>query len=126
MWVLDSVMIGFIYLKNKYRDKGNVVLDQYLKSQEQKLASYGDKRTLIDIARIHAIRKNDVLAIKYLNKAVSFGLHSGDHDLIDLDPIFDDLRDDEEFKILVQQAKEDKRILRTQMERMMESGELAL
>ena len=48
------------------------------------------------------------------------------HDYVLIDPFFESLRDDPEFKAIVKQAQEEKAALRAQVREMEERGELTL
>ena len=61
------------------------------------------------------------------NRQVEFrGVLGGWHDFILVDPFFESLRDDPEFKAIVKQAQEEKAALREQVGQMEERGELTL
>jgi tetratricopeptide (TPR) repeat protein len=81
---------------------------------------------LIHLSRIHAFQGNKNEAIKYLTEYAEQGFYGGWHDFILIDPFFESLRDDPEFKAIVKQAQEEKAALRAQIREMEERGELTL
>jgi hypothetical protein len=53
--------------------------------------------------------------LRYLEQAVHFGLLWGQHDFIEIHPVFDYLHNDEEFIALVERAQDDVASLRAQV-----------
>jgi hypothetical protein len=81
-------------------------------------------RTNLHLSRIYAFKGNRVEALKYLAEYAKRGFTQGWHDFILIDPFFESLRGDPEFKAIVKQAQEEKAELREQVRQMEERGEL--
>ena len=81
---------------------------------------------LTDLSRIHAFQGNKKQALKYLAEYAKRGFTSGWHDFILIDPYFESLRDDPEFKAIVKSAQEEKAAIREQVRQMEARGELTL
>jgi len=78
------------------------------------------------MASVQSQLENKEEALQYLSKAVEFGLKNGSHDLLVIDPTFENLRDDPEFKALVKRAQDEKAAIRAQIKKMEERGEIDL
>ena len=59
---------------------------------------------------------------KYLAEYAKGGFVFGWHDFILIDPMFESLRDDPEFKAIVQKAQDEKAALRAQVRQMEADG----
>ena len=81
---------------------------------------------LFDLSRIHAFQGDKKQALKYLTEYAKEGFIFGDHDFILIDPFFESLRNDPEFKAIVKQAQEEKAEIRAQVREREERGELTL
>ena len=75
---------------------------------------------------IHAIQDEKEEALKYLSKAADIGLMLGWHDFIEVQPIFENLRDDQDFKVIVKRAQDEKAAIRAQIQEMIDKGEIDL
>ena len=104
-------------------DEAEKVFEEQIANLEKTLES--DVRpNYLAIAQIYAFTGNKDKALKNLLKSVEQGL--GFVDFILIDPFFESLREDSEFKSIVQQAQEEKAALRAQVREMEERGELTL
>ena len=65
-------------------------------------------------------------ALEYLAKAVDLRLMWGWHDFLEINPIFEKLWDDPEFKALVKRAQDEKAAIRAQVQEMIDKGEIDL
>ena len=72
---------------------------------------------------IHALKEEREESLHYLSEASKLGFRGGWHDWIDIDPFFENLWDDPEFKAIVKQVQEEKAALRAQVREMEERGE---
>jgi len=61
-----------------------------------------------------------------LAEHAKLGFPRGWHDFLLIDPFFESLRDDPEFKSIMKQAQNEKAALRVQVREMEERGELTL
>jgi len=75
---------------------------------------------------MHAFQGNEKEAFRYLTAYSNRGFNWGWDDFILIDPFFESLREDPEFKSIVKQAKEEKAALRAQVRDMEQRGELDL
>jgi adenylate cyclase len=78
------------------------------------------------LSRIYAFQGQRKKALEHLTEYANLGFENGFHDFILLDPFFESLRDDPEFKAIVKQAQEEKAIQRAQVREMEARGELTL
>jgi len=65
-------------------------------------------------------------ALKFLSEAAKFGFEWGWQDFIEIDPTFENLRDDPEFKAIVKQVRDEKAAIRAQVQEIMERDEIDL
>jgi TolB-like protein/class 3 adenylate cyclase/tetratricopeptide (TPR) repeat protein len=129
----DNYEIGYVYHKQGKIVEGEKIFVEKIQQLESELANeqrnnYGvlPQDQLIDLSRIHAFQGNKKQALKYLAEYAKRGFRYGWHDFILIDPFFESLRDDPEFKAIVEQAQEEKAALRAQVREMEERGELTL
>lgn len=80
----------------------------------------------MDLAQIYAFQGDRDEALKYLSEYAKQGFRGGWQDYIMIDPFFESLRDDPEFKAIVKKAQDEKAALREQVREMEERGELDL
>ena len=80
----------------------------------------------LHLSRIYAFNGNRVEALKYLAEYANLGFRFGWHDFLLIDPFFESLWDDPEFKSIMKQAQDEKAALRAQVREMEERGELDL
>ena len=100
--------------------------DKIFKEEIQKLESIDHEASVpyLHLSRIYAFKGDRKKALENLNEFAKRGFTSGWHDLILIDPFFESLRDDPEFKAIVKQAQEEKAALRKQVREMESRGEL--
>jgi tetratricopeptide (TPR) repeat protein len=125
--------IGYVYHKLGKTVEAEKIFTEQIQQLESELAN--EQRNvfgilpydqLIDLSRIHAFQGNKKQALKYLAEYAKRGFTQGWHDFILIDPFFESLRDNPEFKAIVKQAQEEKATIRTQVREMEERGELDL
>ncbi len=128
-----NYQIGYVYQKLGKTVEAEKIFDEKIQQLEAELANeqrnvYGvlPYYELIDLSRIHAFQGNKKQALKYLAEYAKRGFMYGWHDFILIDPFFESLRNDPEFKSIVQQAQDKKAVLRVQVSEMEERGELTL
>jgi TolB-like protein/AraC-like DNA-binding protein/tetratricopeptide (TPR) repeat protein len=114
--------IGYVHYQLGRTDES----DKIFKEEIQKLESIdheaGDPN--LHLSRIYAFKGDKKRALENLNEFAKRGFTQGWHDFILIDPFFESLRDDPEFKAIVKQAQEEKAALRVQVREMKERGEL--
>jgi tetratricopeptide (TPR) repeat protein len=77
-----------------------------------------------DLAGVYAFLGNKEEAYKWLREYEKLGFSSGIHEYIKVDPLFDNLRNDEEFKEIVKRANNKAASTRARISQMEEQGEL--
>jgi len=115
--------IGYVHYQLGRTDES----DKIFKEEIQKLESIDHEAAVhyLHLSRIHAFKGERKKALENLNEFAKRGFTSGWHDFILIDPFFESLRDDPEFKAIVKQAQEEKAELREQVRQMEERGELS-
>ena len=86
----------------------------------------GPRNSLLHLSRIHAFMGDKKEALKYLAEYAKKGFILGWRDFLLIDPFFESLRDDPEFKAIVKRAQNEQAALREQVREMEERGELDL
>ena len=114
----------YVYYKLGRKDESNEILND--KIQKLQTLDYKNKWDYLGLSRIYAFKGDRSKAIDYLSEYSKRDFSGGWHDFILIDPLFENLRDDPQFKAIVQQAQEKKAALRTQVNEMIERGELDL
>jgi tetratricopeptide (TPR) repeat protein len=117
--------IGYVLYQLGRKEEAGEIFTAEIQSLESEL-NIDSHRKLLDLARIFAFQGDRVKAIKYLAEYAKRGFLHGWHDYILIDPFFESLRDDPEFKAIVKQAQDEKAALRAQVREMEERGELTL
>jgi hypothetical protein len=84
------------------------------------------RNSLLHLSRMHAFMGDRKEALKYLAEYAKLGFTWGSHDFLLIDPFFESLRNDPEFKAIIKQAQDEKAALRVQVREMEERGELTL
>jgi len=119
--------IGYVYHHLGKTEEADKTFTEAIKKLESEVVRENRNfRTNLDLSRIYAFKGNRVQALKYLAEYAKRGFTQGWHDFILIDPFFESLRGDPEFKAIVKQAQEEKAELREQVRQMEESGELTL
>jgi TolB-like protein/Flp pilus assembly protein TadD len=85
---------------------------------------YGSVGAAYDLAGVYAFLGNKEEAYKWLREYEKNGFSSGIHEYIKVDPLFDNLRNDEEFKEIVKRANEKAAEIRARINQMEEQGML--
>jgi len=116
--------IGYVYHHLGKTEEADKAFTEVIKKLESEVDR--DRWAYLHLSRIYAFKGNRVEALKYLSEYAKLGFTWGWHDFILIDPFFESLRDDPEFKAIVKQAQEEKAALRAQVSEMEERGELDL
>ena len=132
-WWNDDLVdhqIGYVYYQlGKTKEAEKVINEQILKLQTNIDDGRPGRRGGLEymlLARMHAFQGNKNEAFRYLTAYSKRGFNWGWDDFILIDPFFESLREDPEFKSIVQQAQEEKAALRAKVREMEESGALDL
>jgi tetratricopeptide (TPR) repeat protein len=121
----DRYEVGYVYYQLGRKEEAQKTFTAKIQSLESKL-NIDNHRELLDLSRIFAFQGDRVKAIKYLTDYANKGFRFGQQDFILIDPFFESLRDDPEFKAIVKSAQEERAALREQVREMEERGELDL
>jgi tetratricopeptide (TPR) repeat protein len=116
--------IGDVYDQLGRKEDAGETFTTEIRRLESKVKE--DHITYLHLSRIYAFKGNRVEALKYLAEYAKRGFTQGWHDFILIDPFFESLRDDPEFKAIVRQAQEEKAALREQVRQMEARGETNL
>jgi len=116
--------IGYVHYQLGRTDEA----DKIFKEEIQKLESIDHEAGVhyLHLSRIYAFKGERKKALENLNEFAERGFTGGWHDFILIDPFFESLRNDPEFKAIVKQAQEEKAALRAQVREMEERGALDL
>ena len=93
---------------------------------EKQLVNTENMWTYLNLSSIHAILDEKEKALEYLAKAVDLRLMWGWHDYLEINPLFENLHDDPEFKAIVKRAQDEKAAIRAQVQEMVDNGEIDL
>ena len=99
---------------------------EYCKEQIRIGSLFGKSYVCYDLASIYAFLGQKEEAYQMLRAYAELGFNFGLEKYITIDPIFESLRDDPEFKAIVKRAQEEKTSIRAQIREMEERGELDL
>ena len=99
-----TVLLAYIYWKTDRQEKVQKMLSECLDYEREGLAK-GDEMwdPPYNIAAIHAIQGNKKEAYLWLQKAIDAGWR--DHGIASIDPVFENLHDDEQFKQMMAEVK---------------------
>jgi len=117
--------VGYVYYQLGRKEEAQKIFTAEIQRLESK-QNIDSHRELLDLARIFAFQGDSVKAMKYLTDYANKGFRFGQQDFILIDPFFESLRDDPEFKAIVKQAQDEKAALRVQVREMEARGELTL
>ncbi len=82
----------------------------------------GKREKYFLLSKVYAFRGDRNEALNYLTEYANLGFSFGWHDFILIDPFFESLRDDPEFKAIVKKAQDEKTALRAQVRQMEADG----
>jgi TolB-like protein/Flp pilus assembly protein TadD len=85
---------------------------------------YGNGSAAYDLAGVYAFLGNREEAYRWLREYEKLGFSSGIQEYIKVDPLFDNLRNDEEFKEIVKRANDKAAEIRAKIKKMEEKGEI--
>jgi len=122
----DSVMLAYMYKELGREDEALTILNNSHKYLDSQLEEDKNWLTYLILSFIHAILDEKEEALKYLSEVAELGFNEGFHDFIKIHPIFENLRDDPEFKAIVKRAQDEKAVIRARVQEMIDSGEIDL
>jgi TolB-like protein len=85
---------------------------------------YGNSGAAYDLAGVYAVIGNKEEAYRWLREYEKTGFGYGLHEFIKFDPLFDNLRNDEEFKEIVRRVNDKAAEIRAEIREMEEKGEI--
>jgi TolB-like protein/class 3 adenylate cyclase/Tfp pilus assembly protein PilF len=130
----ENYEIGYVYFQLGRKEEATQIFKKALQDLQARLEAavdvsrrpYGPRSTHFHLSRIYAFQGERKKALVHLSEYANLGFREGWHDFILIDPFFESLREDPEFKEIVKQAQEEKAALRAQVKEMEERGELTL
>jgi tetratricopeptide (TPR) repeat protein len=130
--LMRDYQIGYVYDQLGEKEEAEHIFNDQIKELKTLLDQKTDAdetqthSTSLFLARIYAFQCKRNEAIKYLSEYARGGFTSGWHDFILIDPFFEAVRDDPEFKAIVKQAQNEKAAIRAQVQEMVDKGEIDL
>lgn len=115
-WESDPYFLAPIYLASIFQSQGkfeeannfvNKKLDEYTKELEEENA---DKEFAIFAASLYLMKKDKEKAMEYLNLAKKMNFQ--DYQSLEINPLFDPIRNDPDFMILIEEIKSEIRIMK--------------
>ena len=119
--------VGIVLWMSGKRDEAMKYFDEQIDYCIESISSendYGQTIACFDLAGVYAFLGNKEEAYKWLREYASLGFMAGTHEDIKFDPLFDNLRNDEEFKEIVKRANDKADEMRARIDEMEERGEL--
>ena len=117
--------IGIVLWSNGKRDEAmkyfNMQKDYCIESISSK-NEYGQTMASYELAGIYAFLGNKEEAYNWLREYEKLGFICGDHEYIEVDPLFDNLRNDDEFKEIEQRANDKAAEIRVEINKLEEQG----
>jgi TolB-like protein/tetratricopeptide (TPR) repeat protein len=130
--IVRDYQIAYVYDQLGKKKEAEFIFNVQIKKLKSLLDQKRDadefipRSTLLFLARIYAYQSKRNEAIKYLSEYAKGGFTNGWHDFILIDPYFEKLREDPEFKAIVKHAQDEKAAIRAQVREMEERGEIDL
>ena len=124
--LLDSVNLAYMYQQLGKEEEALAIMNRSQISYLKRLARNKNSDTLLRLSIIHALKEEREESLQYLSDAAELGFLRGWHDFVEINPTFESLWDDPEFKASVKQAQEEKAALLEQVREMEARGELTL
>jgi len=119
-------MLAYMYKELGREDEALTILNNSHKYLDSQLEEDKNWLTYLILSFIHVILDEKEEALKYLSEVAELGFNEGFHDFIKIHPIFENLRDDPEFKAIVKRAQDEKAVIRARVQEMIDSGEIDL
>jgi tetratricopeptide (TPR) repeat protein len=122
----DSIWFSYLLKETNREKEANLILQNCQIAVEKQLSKDNRGWQLLNLSAIYAIQNDKSASLKYLKE--TFDLVGGRRyaDQIEIDPIFENLWEDPEFKTIVKQAQDKKTAIRTLLREMEERGEIDL
>ena len=122
----ENIMLAYVYQKLGKTKEFNDLLDSVLISLQDRSPDNQGWYYYLSCSWFYAMKGEKEKALEFLTKVADAGNDAGWHNIITIDPIFEDLRDDPEFKAIVKRMQDEKADQREIVREMNESGEIDL
>ncbi len=115
-WKSDPYFYAPIYLASLFKSEGkneqadfyiNEKLNEYIKELEEGTA---DKEFAVFTSALYLMRENKEKALEYLSLAKSMNFQ--DYQILEINPLFDSIRNDPDFMILIEEIKSEIRVMK--------------
>ncbi|MCX6302536.1 MAG: hypothetical protein NTW82_10160 [Bacteroidia bacterium] len=119
--------IGIVFWMNGKKEEAMEYFNQQIDFCNESIRNkdpYGTGDAAYDLAGVYATLGNKEEAYKWLREYEKIGFSSGIHEYIKVDLLFDNLRNDEEFKQIVKRANDKANEIRARINEMEEQEEL--
>jgi TolB-like protein/class 3 adenylate cyclase/Tfp pilus assembly protein PilF len=120
----DSIWIVYKYLKVDKNKDAIQFLNNYRISLENRLSGNISNWVLLNLSAIHAMLNEKEKSLRYLSEAVELGQGSTIFRLIEYYPFFENLKDDPEFKTIIEHNNDKLEKVQAQINQMRERGEI--
>jgi len=120
----DSIWLAYMYKKLGRIHESNTLISSLHDSQENLLSGSKTTWNYLNLSLIHAILDENKETMEYLSKAVELGLNFELCDFLEINPVFENLWGDTEFKALVKRAQDEKVAQKAIVQEMIERGEI--
>ena len=117
--------VGIILWVNGKKDEAMEYFNKEIRCCKESLKQkniFGRTHATYDLAGVFAFLGNREEAIKWLREYEKIGFSFGNHEFIKVDPMFDSLRNDEEFKEIVKRANDEIAEIRNRIKMMEKQG----
>ena len=118
---------GIIFWMSGKRDEAMKYFDEQINYCIESISSendYGQGPARYDLAGVYAFLGDKEEAYKWLREYAKLGFVDGTHESIKFDPLFDNLRNEDEFKEIVKRANDKAAEARAEINRLEEQGKL--
>ena len=115
--------INWAYVCNKLNrnEESNAIIEEVILSSQSQLEK-GYSWSLLDLSRIYAFKNDKEKSIRYLIEYEKVGFSHGYHDYIQIDPLFENLKDDPDFLAIVHRVQKDKAESRDKIQKLIQEG----
>jgi TolB-like protein/Tfp pilus assembly protein PilF len=122
---LDSIQLAYLYRVTDRIEKADIINTRVNKTLMDNLINFHLFSSIYK-AMLEIQTGQPAKAIEYLLIAEEEGFLLGGQDFLEIDPVFEDLWDNPDFKALVKRSQDEKAALRAKVDEMIESGEINL
>jgi len=120
----NNYELGYVYNQLGRTDESDKILKEEIKKLESKDNEAAGP--YLHLSRIYAFQGARKKALGNLTEFAKRAVHSSWFDFLLIDPFFENLWNDPEFKSIIKQAQDEKAVIRAQVREMVERGALDL